>query len=597
MAILHYLLPMAQESVGFLLPVFRAYRGSNTELIQRIDDAGNVTSFDPILHDHPAPVRIVDEIEAYVGKPAVWAFCDNEGNTHVGERSVIQAIGIELLIRRKLDAFPMAAAEMVTFCQMETRFAQHLQSALSRLSKLSGKGAETWLDTCLLLPAIKEDLVGDMRSRHSREQIMGIFAISKARVTHIYLPKSFSTERITRLPRWAVLAQIFGIERFEVHILRSLTEMSDFQPNWILYGNGGIARLTLGRAPFFGTTDPPAPPNGAVAYASGRNMRSHGDPRLIVAITTSDPRQAALLQSTRLAERRARFKHLLNIRPIGFGTPRGNRLKINQIRLMFDQFDCVWILANHRQRQTGSYLNSLSASNTASRFVKAASLALIHCLGNERSLDLLEQAGVEHGYGLIGAARYDPTITIQDMLRRVLYSMLCEDAYLHSASRIAVLWPYRSDYGMNRYQIRVGREDYEVDLVERRSGVRTGHVVAGFALNVRLAVRSETDFRDFLTSLLAGYGWVPRHDDGRSILLENEGSALRVWPVTSIDAALRLLNRKSEYGSDGDLIISNQTISRRMRSFAEMNDWQIFHYSELSRFMRSEYQADVFRDL
>jgi hypothetical protein len=596
MATLYRLISVGGETAGFLLPVFHAYRGTNQELIQQIDEHDNVLSFETIIHDGPSLPNPDRDMEAHVGGPAIWAFRDHDGHVCLGSGSVIQSIGLELLASGALDQFPMAAAEMVAFCAAEVRFAGILQSALRKLARISPKGAETWRDTILLLPVIKQDLARYI-SHGVRAEIADVLAITRGHVTHIYAPPSVA-DRVTQLPRWNVLAKIFGINRFEVHATKSRPgQKGDPRPVWSIYGIGGIARLVIQRPPFYGSSrTPAAPPSGAFASGPGVSQNSWlaSEKRLIIAVVPSDRDQAAMLNRVCHSDPASgAMKHAINIRPIGFGTPRADKPSPKQLSEVLNGFDCLWIIANHRQRQVGSFPNSFSASHAASRFVRATASGLISCLASREGLDVLSEAGRERGFGLVGARRYKSSIGMDGMMRSVLYSMLCEDAYLHSARRIVILWPYAVE---QRQHLALGARYYEVDVIARPQQTKYIDVV-GFAINVQLSDRTETDFRDFCVSLVAGYGWNARQDDGRSILLENEGEAIRIWPVISAAAGMKLIAREAEFGSYGDIIISNQTVSAAMRSQAEVMGWGLAHYSELGRLMKTEFRMGIFEDL
>ena len=81
------------------------------------------------------------------------------------------------------------------------------------------------------------------------------------------------------------------------------------------------------------------------------------------------------------------------------------------------------------------------------------------------------------------------------------------------------------------------------------------------------------------------------------MVLENEGDAIRIWPVVSTGAASLLVERAAEFGEFRDIIISNQTMSADLRSRAKTMGWGLLHYSELGRWMQSEFRLGTFKDL
>lgn len=594
MAILHKIISVGGESAGFQLPIFRNYKGANQELIQRIDGHDHVASLDPILVGGSNCDCAIPDLEVHIGGEALWAFRDQLGNIHIGNVAEIQAIGRQLLTSGDLDQLPMAAADMAAFCKLENDFPMVLIAAFEALQKLSKRSAEIWRDAVVLLPLIKQDLERQLgKSIRQHGNIDSVQAITRDGMTHIYAPANIAL-RASQLPRWRAIADIFGIREFKFHsrVARS-AKITEKTPSWSLFGIGGISRFVIARPPFSASWETHVPPDGAIAHGPPE-AGSHGR-QLIIAVVPSDIDHAnSINQFLGHLSSDGAAKHAINIRPIGFGTPRKNKPSPAAIRDVLSDFDCIWIIANHRQRQTGNYANSLSAENTASRFVRAASIGLTACLATPDGKALLEEAGRNRGFGLVGGAKYNSSLNMHDMICQVLYSMLCEDAYLQSASRIILLWPY--DGIAKREQVTLGGRHYDVELIARPK-VAAPIGIVGFALNVHLSKRTEQDFRDFCSSLVAGYGWNVRHDDGQSLLLENEGEAMRIWPVKSLSGIRDLIQRTGEFGRGGDLIVTNQTIPAGMRAFADNQEWGLAHYSELGRFMRNEYRMGVFKDL
>jgi len=598
---LYRLISVGGERAGFLLPVFRAFAGANQELVQQIDEHHNVVSLEPVQIEYGDVPGVDYNLEVQIGGPALWAFRDPQNRLYVGSAATVQAAGQQLLSSGLLRQCPMAAAEMAAFCEAEADHPDVMISAFEATRQISKRGAETWRDTAVLLPRIKQDLARQIGGPASeRSKVEGVFATTRGETTHIYAPAPVAS-RIAQLPRWRAIADIFGIREFAIHSTRARSEkISENVPAWSLLGIGGIARFVIQRPPFSGSLGHlDSPPGGAIAYGPWVQPTadgSYGD-QLFVAVTMSDIGHVHSIR--RIAQRlssKPAFKHAINIRPIGFGTPRKDKPSPVAIREVLIDFDCIWIIANHRQRQTGSFANSLAASNTASRFVKAAAAGLIACLESAEGRILLSEAGQVTGFGLFGAARYSTPLDMHAMVRQVLYSMLCEDADLHSARRIVVLWPYAIERGRQSVIVSLGEHRYNVELIPRSKSEKNMSVV-GFAMNVRLSARTDQDFVGLCLSLVAGYGWKLRHRDGRSLLLENEGEAMRIWPVTTTSATLNLLQREAEYAPSRDLIVSNQTISTDMQHQAEARKWGIAHYSELGRWMKTEYRMGNFKDL
>lgn len=590
MAVLHRLISVAGETAGFLLPIFRTYPMSNQELIQHIDLHDHIVSLEPIVVGAPSDIKWTANIEVQIGERALWAFRDPLGGIHMGRAADIQKAGLELLSNNSLGSCPMAAAEMAAFCNAEEEYPEVMLSAFNTLREFSGHGAETWRDTVVLLPKIKEDLAHQLKpSVREKIDLNDVFAITHRSVTHIYAPELLTSSMVD-LPRWYKLASIFGIQRFQIHPINPQSKKAVARvPEWSLFGFGGIARYVIERSPFFGSK---FSKDGILAKGP---LVQTTNIRLMIGIVTSDMRY--MRQVSHIAHdmpTTGTTKHAINIRPIGFGTPRKDKLSPMAIRKAFNDFDCVWLVANHRQRQTGTFTVNFTASNIASRIARAASSGLIACLHMEKGMELLSEAGKERGFGLVGAVKFTGALEMREMIRRVLYSMLCEDAHLHSASKIAILWPYDIDAN-HREIIELGAHRYMVELFSRPKTNRFQDVV-GFALNVQLSGRTKQEFSDFCLSLTAGYSWTLRRREGLSFLLENEGAVMRIWPAISLDDAFNIMTSSRKFDRDHDLVITNQTIPHTVRTQAKSRNWNFAHYSELGRWMKSEHRMGVFKD-
>jgi hypothetical protein len=299
----------------------------------------------------------------------------------------------------------------------------------------------------------------------------------------------------------------------------------------------------------------------------------------------SDSREADIANET--IDKVATFgalKHAINVRPLGFGSPRNSKPSPRVLMERLSQFDYLWIIANHRQRHTGRFAIGLSMSSMASRFVKVTAQALIDCLCNEEGRDLLKSTFGRKKLGLVGSVRFLPELNPKDLIRRALYSMLCEDAYLHSAERIVVLWPYEFSPKERYQKIRFGRHAYDVELIQRERNPRSLSLVS-FALNVQPSRRTRQDFRDFCISLLACYGWEVRSESHEYIIFQNDREGIRVWPTESLDEIQSITSLNAEFQRYTDLILTNRTLTRSIREKAEIFKWSVIHYSELSIWM------------
>jgi hypothetical protein len=584
---------------GFLLPVFAAHANANHAFIQRIDAQNNVSELLPVLLERPLPEGPVPSLEVDIGQPGIWAFRDETGEVHIGDAEKIQHLGSELLARGGLATSPMAAAELVQFCSAERRFPSVLKAAFAGLAAISRAGAETWLDTMILLPAIKADLSRNARSSEDRRAIREVIAVTQRGVTNVYGDQRLAGA-LDNPTDWSQLAQMFDIAELRFHpLVKSTGQKEKGRPQWIVTGIGGIARFVLKRAPYYAALDNPVAPRGG-AYVKGSSTEprsgSSVTPPLLIGISGSNLSDVQVIQEKFAQQSNgSEFRHLINIRPTGFGTPKTSKASPQLISESLDHFDTLWLITAHRLRQTGTFTNAMSASNVASRFVRAALSGLIWSVRNNDPAKILSRKSRHSGIGLVGAARYIAKLAPEEMIGRVLYSMLCEEAPLHSAQRIALLWPYTLPAQETLRTIQIGRHQIDVELFPspRASGAPD---VIGFAMNVRLSKRTPSDFTDFCVSIASGYNWRLRDDDGQSLIFEHEGEAIRLWPITEREKLGSLVRKKSEFGSHGDLIVTNQTLTDSMRQSAKRHGWGLAHFSEMERWMRSNYHAELFAD-
>ena len=593
MATLHRLISVGGETPGFLIPIFKTIQGANHELLQRIDQHNHIASLEPILSNNVGSVYVKEEFEVRIGGHALWAFRDEGGQVHIGDAERMQAIGRRILKSGSLKLFPMAAAELVTFCKAEHEYPHVLLSAFKSIEKLSKLGAEVWRDAVILRPLIIKDLDGENgASLYEGPRFNDLTVVSRNNVSHIYSSVPISPTEPT-LPLWRRTALIFGIAAFRTHLFSNQRKKSAIvNPTWCVLGIGGVARFVIERPPFKGNrTDFDAPYNGAIVRGSSRQeIPNDSYPnRLLVAIVMSDSKHVhAINQTVRAIATEGVSRHAINIRPIGFGTSRKGKASPAMIRKELDNFDCVWIIANHRQRQTGSYANSLSVVNQISRLVKNVTVALIQSLNSQEGRNLLAEAEYKKGFGLFGAVRYNASLDLHESIRSVLLSMICEDAHLHSASKIQILWPYYMSAERQIEHVSLGAHDYKVEISSRSSTSKSPYIV-GFATNVLISVATKQDFFDFCISILAGYGWNMQYEAGNHIIFESDDNKIRVWPVVSIDAAQSAI-WQIENGEDStnDLIVTNQTIPSQLRLEANLKSRSLIHYSELGRWMKTE---------
>lgn len=584
-------------TAGFLLPIFQTQRQANHQLVQSIDDLNNVFSLEPVFFDRDNLEATDLSVSIDIGKPGIWAFRDADGEIHVGTADKIEAVGHQLLDTGALTKFPMAAAEMVSFCKLEKHYPKIILAAFRALAKLSRAGADVWRDTTLLLPAIRKDLAYQRSVNPARlEGIRNLTVISNNGITHLFAPKHLSVD-VRDLPNWQVLAPIFGIREIELHESERGRTNQLIQPSrWLVIGIGGIARFVITRSPFFGSTsDNAVLPGGATVQGSvTHDPINNPENRVSIGIVGSSLKDAKLINN--FLEKQASYEHchILNIRPIGFGTPSPTKLPPEALEKEFRNLKGFWIVAAHRLSQSGGYANSLSASNIACRLVRVAVSGLIANADTSYFSEALQRSSGSSKVGVIGAARFETKLGTDEIVRRVLYSMLCEEVALHSAHTILLLWPHDVTENMQRKTVVLGRHSYEVILIKGARLTKVPYVV-GYAFGVVPSKRRMIEFIDFFVSVLAGLDWSERILGSNSFLFENDGRTLRIWPAISYRGIRDALSHIRSQADELHLVITNKTVSDALREEAEDKKVGLAHYSELKRWFNSEPVVNYFR--
>lgn len=591
----------SSSRVGFLLPLFREFAGSNHLVTQQVDVLDNVVGFQPTFLGEGGEIPPHNQYEVEVGNPALWCFGLPDGSTLVGPAEHIQAEGLEILGSGVLEKHPMAAADLAAFCRAEVEFPETILAAFHAASKLSRKTAEIWRDAVVLLPHIRDDLSQSLGSLDEVEPLIRrVLCVSRGGVSHIFIPSRLIGAGPLRLDRWRRVAKVFGIQRYEVHEAKSFEQRAEPVPFlWRLVGTGGVGRWTVRNAPFKGVLRTSTVSNDKFAVSETPLLPGEvHSPPLIVAIVGSD------YDNIKVAERAAlirgswpTLKHAIMVRPMGFGTPRPNKLRPQQLPSLLPTFDYFWLIANHRKRKPVETRQNMATSRIASRYAKDAALALIELHSARGRLPNLNETIASRRFGLVGATKFHANIDEYDgrpeeLIRRALASAVTEDAYLHSAKRFTALWPARDRARPTHVTVKLGRHRYKVDVFPCENRVTEKDVIL-LAQDVKLAANTPKDFQDFVVTLMSQFFWRERHQTPENLLFEDEGEALRVWPVIDRRTLNTLVRREAEFGSPSDLIITNQSISSHVARQARERGWQLIHYSTLHQWMAEHYPENA----
>lgn len=599
MAFLSHFVCPSEDAPGFVLPVFRAFAGANEELVQEINQDSVVVALHPFGGGrHDAEVAAQDKLTIEVGKAAIWAFRKPDGTILVGTEQGLISQASNILGTGELEHFPLAAAELVTFSRAELKHPRVLIRAFEALKIGSVLGAEVWRDTALLLPALKEELAGRFFPRRQRggNPLRHAHVVSGRNIIRAFVPHDY-LQWCADLPRFSGIASNFGVTKFEFHPLTERRNASQAGGHsWVIYGAGGVAQHVLMRGHFRGQAQMRPLARGTIALDGSVSLEDERDERrkLVVVVCSSDPQHVQNAEA--FSMNGGSYKHVINVRPIGFGTPSPKKLSPNDIQYLLVDADIIWLVGNHRQRRSSGALTNMAALNKASRITRATLVALIDLFTSRRGSEMLNSLRGRGLLGLVNSLKFNGTLPEDDQILRLLHGMLFEGAALHTASQIFILWPYPVAYGKEVRYLQMGSHRYQVHLIPQERRGRTAQIT-GFAVDVKIGASTWEEFQDFCVSLLAGYGWVVRNEEQGAILLENEGAVLRVWPVVSVEQIMVLLKAPSGFQPDTEIIIASCTVKEKLRELAHEKEWRLMHYSEIDSFMRRDFGIGVFSDL
>ncbi|MFA1676272.1 hypothetical protein ACDY97_26900 [Rhizobium mongolense] len=585
MPLLDRTLPSARKAVGFELPIFRSHKGANSDLVQKIARDGTIECFASSWLDTSDAIPIDDQICVVdEGDQAIWAYRNERQELVTGSQAELMDYGINALSNRRLDDYPLAAAEMAAFCRCEDRFPHVLKNAYTHLVKTSSQSADNWRDTTVLLPAIREDMATRIGSKASARHLRQVIAVSRDGKTTIYGPEILEVES-HNLPRFHALASVFGIEDVRFVSFKEATGES-WREVWRFVGTGGLAVHALSKRPFFGRERPNTELGKTQVAASGTMLESTlAQPQLFATVSGSDMQDVDHARRETENASGFRYRHAINLRPMGYGTPSTRKAGPEQILRALSQTDVVWVLAAHRLRQTGRYRNGMSGLHMASRTLVGTLKGLIDCVGpGDSGNEFLEGLRHRHVLGTVGIWRYNNDADEVENIRRLVYNMLSEDVLLHTADRIRVLWTMR-EVPPSRI-VHIGERRYGIEFIDCPRS-KLGSTIVGFAAGVEPARRTSDEFRDLCVSLIAGYGWEQAFASESGFVMQSGKEEIRMSPVTTVQDMWSQLHSHQRHNAH--VIVTNKSVPQKLKNEANRVSISVIHYSELGRWLKQNY--------
>ncbi|NKL04505.1 hypothetical protein GFL39_05935 [Rhizobium leguminosarum bv. viciae] len=585
MAVLDRTLPSTRGAVGFELPIFQSRPGANSHIVQKIAPDGTVDRFQSCWLGTQHAIGVGDlDLHVDEGEQAIWTFRNEEQRLIAGTRPELLKYGIEALERDELDDYPIAAAELAAFCECQVRFPRVLQRAFAHLASTSETSAASWRDVSILLPAIKEDVARFFGPKKAGgRHLAQLIAVSNEEGITIYGPKQLVSREVPLL-QFRPLAEIFGINSVRF-VSFEPTPARPQQLLWQLAGTGGLAGHALTNRPFQGRTRYNQQVGKTETVASGESKeRLSPEPELLVRVLGSDLEDVEHANRELMGGGRFRYRHAINVRPMGYGTPRAYKATTSKVFRALSDADMIWVLAAHRLRQTGTPMNGMAGMQTASRTLTLALQALVSSIDfRSQQASFLENLKDKNALGVLGIWRYNSSANVEDNLKRLIFNMLCEDVLLESADYIRVMWPIKKFPVPDAQVIELGQRRYNVDFVESlQSGL--GTTLVGFGVDVAPSSNSSAEFRDFCVDLFAGYGWWQVAVAESSITMQRDDKTVRVFPITSARNLARTIpGNPSE--RERFLVLTNKTVPRSLKNRPYSSSVSVIHYSELGRWL------------
>ncbi|UIK00438.1 hypothetical protein LZK82_09915 [Rhizobium leguminosarum] len=588
-------LPVARNAVGFELPIFRMFRGANADLVQRISKKGTVERFQSCWLDTRHAVEVSDlEVSADEGDPALWAFRNEKRDLIVGTKDELVRYGIKALQLGSLKEHPVTAAELAAFCGCEEIVPEVLTKAFAYLSRISETTAASWRDVTVLMPAIKTGLVNQLgRKVADQRNLDQVVVLTVDHKTTVYGPQRLFPEELV-LPKFRKLADTFGIDT--VHfVAHERSHISRKQVAWQVSGIGGLASHALEKAPFNGTTAPNRKLAKVETVAVGEAARQSRRPHLFVQVLGSDPEDVAHTKLEIAGSPEFRYHHVINVRPMGYGTPRKSKASAQQVFRELDNADIIWFMTSHRLRQTGTPLNGMTGLQTASRTLSVAMRGLVACVGAKSDRDyFFEPLRNTHSAGAIAIWRHNPKVSSLDNVKRLIFNMLSQDVQLHTAESLRVMWPLKNQPIPAFDTVELGERRYHVEFVPAQQfGLNT--TLVGYAVDVSFPRDAASEFQRFCADLFAGYGWYRSGNRANENIMQKGNEDLLVIPSTSDRDVAGALARSREEMSRC-LVVTNRTVNKATAESAKKAKVDFIHYSELGRWLGAVYGDKLIGD-
>lgn len=585
----------AAAAPGFVVPLFSRHPGANLFQIQRVDWSGRVQAFEDIAREPSLERSASEAVTIEVGDPAIWAFLVANGDIHVGTKQDLRNRAPGLLSPELIERWPASAADLIDLCELEDTLPDQTQEVYAAMTRQIGVGATIWRDTDLLLPLVRQYFGARLDKRTSPLILSDVWTRTVGETCHVFFPAHLLGRNEPDLSGIANKASAWGVTGFKFHPQKVDSVPRD-NPilTWPVTGEGGVGRWTVRRmwnsvGPHLNATVRARIESDAL---EGR-LRVHSAtmpggpvcPELHIVIHGSGRDDVEASHRLFGTKRPGTIWHAVNIRPLGIDPERVQAIPVQTIVDGGPGLDYVWVVTNHRPRRVATHYVGLARSQIASRYARACISALGDLSYTPHGRKLLQDTAGSRAIGLVGATRYLTDMSMQDLLLRVLYSMLSPE-WTFGGAKLVCFWPHPLPEGSVEY-VRLGGYHYAIEMIGlKQSSARADIRCLAFGASIRPA--GTRAYADYIASVMAAWGWELRSGDGEELLFEEQGGFISMFVADTPERLDAILRRNRDVGPQLDIVVTNRSLTKVQKRQAEEGAWPIIHHTEIPGWLRHE---------
>lgn len=499
---------------AFLVPLFAEWRGGNNLLVQAINPDNTIRSFSEFSLNQNC-LFPTQEAERIVGQPALWAFQFEDETIAQGSAEEIAASLQESLANESFSQWPWLRGEVANFCNNRPEYLSALKVEYKELRKYSFDGADVWRDAVVILPEVKKEILEraglqDIRSRQNLDHVSvhGSDDVLKINLPPPLLNIMKGPESFTKV---AEVANTLGLKSIQV---RQKESQLPFQteapvaPYGVVFAQGGMGAL-------FAKRGPSAPLKSTPIFPEGFNSAIRKDdflakqPLFAFSILRSDADhiQPAINFSERWSN--ATINIAIVVRPIGFGTPRKDKLNVFQLKILNDYFDYVFVVGNHILKKPPGVAPGLAASHRAIPFIRCCVNAWLELgtLTEFQSASIIRRTFSREGFCLLGRSRPRPEeYSFDEAAKRAFDGMLQENLPHRNASSLLLIGPEQPKNIRAQLERNFKFESTKIHTIWRRATKKSGDV-ACLSFGIKPVPSDPERFNNFCMDLIKMLGW------------------------------------------------------------------------------------------